>query len=305
MESKKTRILVTGCLGFVGSNLVDILVEDPKNEVVGIDNLSSPSSNIEYKNEKAKYIIADVQKIAEQPWGQGMFDEKQHAYVTLPEKFDIIYHLGAQGRIQPSYKIPFQYMSDNILGTAAVCEYARLTGAKIVYAGSSTFYSGKDKNVYAFTKATGEEICALYSKHFSVSTATCRFFNVFGKRQPETGTYATIIGIFENQLRNNQPLTITWTGEQRRDFTHVSDICRGLIAVGKANWHGEIFNLGTGKNYSINEIADMFGGEKKYIPQRPGEALETLADISETTRLTGWKPVHNIVEYIDSVKEVA
>ena len=276
------RILVTGGLGFVGSHLVDNLAKD--NDVVVIDNLSSESSSRDYMRDDVTYWIDDIANL--------------NSYRYAGEAFDVIYHLAALARIQPSFKDPLKYLSIDMMGTAYVCEFARSCNAKLVYAGSSSAYAGPMLNPYAFAKFTGEQCCEMYSKVYGLSTVSARFFNVFGNRQPTSGPYATVVGIFEKQISDDAPLTITGNGEQRRDFTHVHDIVSGLIALSNDEHCGDVYQLGTGTNYSINELAEMFGGEKKYIPARPGEAWETLADISRTVSNTGWLPTISLHTYI-------
>jgi len=276
------KVLVTGGLGFIGYNLVKRLLE--KNyDITVIDNLSSASSNISNKHEGVKYIIDDINNL------------ENIKYKDLD--FDIIFHLAALARIQPSFEDPISYFKSNVMGTVQVCELARRCNAKIVYAASSSAYGGPKLNPYAFAKYTGEEILSMYSKLYDVSTVSARFFNVYGDRQPTEGTYATLIGIFERQYKAEQPLTITGDGEQRRDFTHVYDICDGLICLSDHEFIGNIFNLGTGTNFSVNEIASMFNTKTMYIPSRPGEARITLADISETQRY-GYAPKQSIESYI-------
>tara|TARA_Y100000296_G_scaffold87071_1_gene129631 strand:+ start:1688 stop:2545 length:858 start_codon:yes stop_codon:yes gene_type:complete len=277
------KVLVTGGLGFIGSTLVDLLMTNNDHEVTVIDSLISESSNESYKRSDVTYWIEDIRTINEKRRG---------------EKFDVVFHLAALARIQPSFKKPLETISIDSYGTAEVCEFARQCGAKVVYAGSSSFYAGPYLNPYAFAKWHGEEICLLYAKCFGLSTAIARFFNVYGPRQPETGDYATVVGIFEKKHRDGMPLTVTGDGKQRRDFTHVGDICSGLVAISQQDFTGEIFNLGTATNHSINELADMFGATKVYIPGRPGEACDTLADISKTTELTGWTPKIKLENYI-------
>lgn len=277
-------VLVTGGLGFVGSNLVDLLIEKGYNVIV-VDNLSSGS--LENKNNKAKYYYEDVSVLLSK---------------DTEETIDTIFHLAAEARIQPSYKNPLLWFRSNVEATAAVCDYARRNGCKIVYAGSSSCYSGKYMNPYTFTKKQAEEVCEMYSRVFGVSTVIARFFNVYGPRNPLIGKFTPIIAKFEQKMINGEPLTIVGNGKQRRDFTHVYDICEGLIQISQQPWNADIFNLGTGKNYSINEVADMFGGDKKYLPARPGEARETLADITKTTLKTGWTPKHSLETYIKEKK---
>jgi len=273
-------VLVTGGLGFIGSNLVDLLIEKG-HEVVVIDDLSSGSRN--NMNPKAIYYYDDV-KI--------MLQKK------LKENIEIIFHLAAEARIQPSFKNPLLWFKANVESTVVVCDYAKNNNCRIVYAGSSSCYAGKYMNPYTFTKKQAEEVCRMYSEVFNVSTVTARFFNVYGPRNPLIGEFTPIIAKFEEKIKNNEPLTIVGNGKQRRDFTHVYDICEGLIELSKQEWKADIFNLGTGTNYSINELADMFDGERIYLPARPGEAKETKADITKTTLKTGWKPVHKLKDYI-------
>jgi len=284
------KILVTGGLGFVGSHLVDELCKDPQNEVYVIDNLCSASSTLDNRNNKATYWIDDIRKLT----------------VTKKyedEHFDLIFHLAALARIQPSFKDPLEYLSVDVFGTSCVLEYARTRPkgkAKVVYAGSSTAFSDVNLNPYAFAKYTGEQTCKMYSEVFDVSTVVARFFNVYGNRQPASGDYATLIGIFENLTKQNKPLTVTGNGEQRRDFTHVSDIVSGLLALSKGYHTGEVYQLGTGTNYSINEIARMFKGMIVRVPARPGEAKETLADISLMKKCFSWQPKVNLEDYVQN-----
>ena len=277
--------MVTGGLGFVGSHLVDYLIEvEGMTDVVVIDNLSSESSSREYMRDDVTYWVDDIANL--------------NTYRYSNEKFDVIYHLAALARIQPSFKDPLKYLNIDMMGTAHVCELARSCNAKIVYAGSSSAFGGPMLNPYAFAKYTGEQCCEMYSKVYDVSTVSARFFNVYGDRQPTSGPYATVVGIFEKQIVEDKVLTVTGTGEQRRDFTHVDDIVKGLIALSQSDYQGDVYQLGTGTNYSINDLAAMFGGNIKYIPARPGEAWETLADISKTVKDTGWLPTTLLDNYI-------
>lgn len=277
-------MLVTGGCGFIGSNLVDLLIE-LNYDVVVIDDLSA--GKLENCNSKAEYVFDDFKNVLLKNDFQGI---------------DTVFHLAAQARIQPSFADPFHTCKNNGFGTSVVAEFARRTGSKVVYSGSSTFYGGVLLNPYAFAKWQGEEVLKMYSGIYGINSAIVRFFNVYGPRNPLIGQYTPVVAIFEEQMKANKALTIIGDGEQRRDFTHVSDICSGLLAVSKGDWLGEIFNLGTGKNYSINELAGMFGCSKRFIPERPGEARETRADISKTTKFTGWTPKSNLENYVKQKK---
>ena len=279
-----TKILVTGGLGFIGSHLVDSLARDGNNKITVMDNLCSDSSSASYMRDDVEYWIDDIRNVQE-----GSYKGRE---------FDLIYHLAALARIQPSFTTPLDYLSTDIMGTSHILEFARDCGARVVYAGSSSAFAGPMLNPYAFAKYTGEQTCEMYNRVFGTSTVIARFFNVYGTRHPTTGEYATIVGIFEEQTLAGLPLTITSDGEQRRDFTHISDIVSGLKALGDKTWAGEVFQLGTGRNYSINELADMFGGDKTYIPKRPGEAQITLSDSTKMKEATGWKPVIKLEDYV-------
>jgi len=280
------KVLVTGGCGFIGSNLVDRLIAQ-SNDVIVIDDLSSGKK--EYMNNSAQYIFKD-------------FKECLLSNHDALEGVELIFHLAAESRIQPSFEDPLYTCHNNSYGSTIVAEFARRTGAKVVYAGSSSFYGGVYLNPYAFAKWQGEESFIMYSKVYDLTTAVARFFNVYGPRNPLIGQYTPVVGIFEEQTKSGDELTIIGDGEQRRDFTHVYDICDGLIAISKGNWKGEVFNLGTGTNYSINELADLFGGNKKYLPARRGETRVTLADISKTTESTGWTPQETLEKYIKEFK---
>ncbi len=278
------RVLVTGGCGFVGSNLVDKLV-DQGHKVVVLDDLSSGKK--EYCNPSAEYCFEDFK-----------------VFLRSAPKLDIdvIFHLAAQARIQPSFGGPLHTIENNAYGTAIICEMARRNNCKVVYAGSSTFYGGPHLNPYAFAKWQGEQTCKMYASVYGTKIAITRFFNVYGPRNPHIGAFTPIIAKFEQQLKAGEPLTVVGSGEQRRDFTHVEDICEGLIAISAGEWLGEEFDLGTGTNYSINEIVEMFGTQKRHLPSRPGEAMKTLATVSKTTELTGWLPKNKLADYIEGIK---
>lgn len=276
-----SRVLVTGGAGFVGSHLVDLLIE----KSYDVDTWDSLTTGKEENiNPKANFTNVDC------------------CYALVPnlKPYDVIFHLAAEPRIQPSFSHPALTFQSNVMGTENVLEAATNSKARVVYAGSSTAYSSVYLNPYAFTKWMGEETCKLFNQIYKVPVAIARFFNVYGPRQLDTGPYSTVVGIFERQKRNREPLTVTGDGQQRRDFTHVSDIARGLYAMSELDWNGEVFNLGTGKNYSIAALAMMFkpGTGIKHLPARPGEAQSTLADIRKSKEYLDWEPKVDLEEYV-------
>ena len=208
------KALVTGGLGFVGSNLVDRLI-DLGWQVHVVDDLSSGYE--EHKNSKATYTIADFKD-----------------YLKTPDtSVDVVFHLGAEARIQPSFEMPLYTCENNSYGSAVVAEFARLSKCKVVYAGSSSYYGGVYLNPYAFAKWQGEEVFKMYSEVYNVTTGIARFFNVYGPRNPLIGQYTPVVAIFEHQKSNGQVLTVVGDVEQRRDFTHVEDIVDGMIRCGE------------------------------------------------------------------------
>ncbi|RPH03340.1 MAG: NAD-dependent epimerase/dehydratase family protein [bacterium TMED46] len=285
------RVLVTGGVGFVGTNLIKRLLKDG-HEVVSIDNYSTGFK--ENEQEGCEYHNFNLQHIYD-------FD----SYMENP---DVVFHLAALARIQPSIKNPTIAIQNNFDSTLNVLEWARKNNTPVVFAGSSSFHHGLWGSPYAWSKHAGEQLCRLYSNVYDLSTIICRFYNVYGPHQLEEGTYATVLGIFEKQYREGKPLTVTGDGQQRRDFTHIEDIVDGLIKCMEAmhgavdmRYAGEIFELGRGVNFSIKEIAEMFGTEIEYIPKRPGEYDVTLCDYSKANETLDYNPVKNIDEYIKEV----
>ena len=285
--------LVTGCVGFVGTNLIKRLLKEGY-KVVSLDNYSTGFKDNE--QEGCQYFKVDLCHT--------------YDYSFFMDKPDVIFHMGALARIQPSIKDPITAIQNNFDSTLNVLEWARSRDCPVIFAGSSSYHHGLWGSPYAWSKHAGEQLCKLYSNVYKLPTAICRFYNVYGPHQIEEGTYATVIGIFEKQYRNNEPLTITGDGKQRRDFTHIEDIVDGLVRVNRAMmgevdmvYHAPIFELGSGKNYSIDEVADMFGDDypKKYIDKRSGEYDVTLADYSEAKDLLDWKPTKDLNNYINSI----
>ena len=280
------RALVTGGAGFVGTNLIKRLLDDG-HDVISIDNYSTGFKD--NHQEGCQYFDIDIT------------DMKSYSFfVSGINKPDVIFHLAALARIQPSIKNPVPPLETNVMGTLNILEYARNNNIQVIYSGSSTKHHGVFKSPYAWSKFGGEELCRLYSKIYDLNTTICRFYNVYGEYHIRTGDYATVVGIFEDQFLNDKPITITADGEQRRDFTHVDDIVEALVRCVGKDFRAEEFELGRGKNYSINDIANMFGKDypKQYIPERPGEYPETLAEFSNAKDKLGWKATKDIDDYI-------
>ncbi len=297
------KIIVMGGAGFVGTNLIKRLLKDG-HEVLSVDNYSTGFK--ENHQNGCTYFDRDLSK---SNWAL-LWDECE-CEVSCDcqiETVDLIFNVAALARIQPSLKNPTKAISNNFNSALSVLEWARNNDTPVVFSGSSTLHHGLWGSPYAWSKYAGEQLCELYNKVYDLPTAICRFYNVYGEHQLEDGAYATVIGIFEKQYRNGKPLTVTGDGEQRRDFTHIDDIVDGLVRCGlnlltdaKVS-NGQAYELGRGKNYSINEITEMFGQtEVEYIPARKGEYPFTLADYTKAKEELGWKPSLDIKDYIDGI----
>ena len=274
------KILVTGGVGFIGTNLIKRLLSEG-HEVISVDNYSTGKK----ENEQEGCVYHDLD-----------INDRE-----LNFNVDVIFHIAALARIQPSLIRPQETIEANVNGTLNVLELARKNNTPVIFAGSSSFHHGLYGSSYAWSKHAGEQLCKLYSEVYGLNTSICRFYNVYGPHQLEDGEYSTVLGIFERQYRNDEPLTITGKGEQRRDFTHVDDIVDGLYRCMDKDLKAEIFELGRGVNYSINEIVDMFGAERKYIPARSGEYDVTLCTDTKAHEMLGLTPTRNLEDYIKSV----
>jgi UDP-glucose 4-epimerase len=280
------NVLVTGGAGFVGTNLIKRLVSEG-HDVVSVDNYFTgfKTNHIE----GAKYVNEDI-SIRKRNW---------HPYLDNGGTFDIVYHLAAIARIQPSFKNPVGYFKTNADGTLYVADFCAQNNIPLVYAGSSSHHSGKFKNPYTFSKDVGEEIIQMYQQHFNLKASVSRFYNVYGPHHLKEGGYCTLIGKWEKSIEDGEPLTIYGDGTKRRDFTHIDDIVDGLIRIKTFEKWGHIFELGRGKNYSIEDIAKMFNHEYIFTEDKPGEALITLCDSVEARLLLDWEPNKNIEDYIN------
>ena len=285
-----TKSLVTGGAGFIGSNLVDQLIEIG-HKVIVIDNEYSDAHEQFYYNDKAEYHNFDIRDAATR---------------SLYDDVDYVFHIAAEARIGPSIESPIEAVSINSVGTCTVLQYAREAGVKrVVYSSTSSAYGLQEPphvealpdnclNPYSVSKVNGEKLCKMYTDLYGLKTVIFRYFNVYGNRQPLRGQYAPVIGIFLRQLAAGEPLTIVGDGEQRRDFVNVKDVCRANIMAAISNpddeAYGQVYNVGTGKNYSVNQIAEMFNTETKFIPSRPGEARISLANADKIYKTFAWKP---------------
>ncbi len=307
------KIIVTGGAGFIGSNIVDTLLE-LGHEVIVIDNESAECHEQFYWNDKAVNHNLDICE----------YDKIRPLFNGV----DYVFHLAAEARIQPSLINPLLTVRTNALGTANILQCSREANVKrVIYSSTSSSYGRKHFSTlvekenwkgytedleedcltpYSISKVNGEKMCKLYSELFGLDTVTLRYFNVYGHREPTKGQYAPVIGLFLRQVNEGKPMTIVGDGEQRRDFTNIEDVVRAnIMAMEKEeNLNGEIINIGTGRNYSINELADMVGGMtntlegfKVYIPERKGESRVTLACIDKARKLLGWEPYVKLEEY--------
>jgi UDP-glucose 4-epimerase len=293
------KSLVTGGAGFIGSNIVDKLLE-LGHKVVVIDNESSDAHISFYWNDEAenyKYDICNYDSI------RPLFDG-----------VDYVFHLAAEARIQPAIINPLKAVKTNTLGTATVLQCAREAGVKrVVYSSTSSGYGRNDVpnvetqpddclNPYSVSKVSGEKLCSMYSELFGLETVVLRYFNVCGPREPMRGQYAPVIGIFRRQKEADEPLTIVGDGEQRRDFTHVFDVVNANILAATARIDkkllGTVFNIGSGVNHSINEIAKMYNHKSINIPPRIGESRKTLADNEKAKNVLSWIPNKTVEDWV-------
>ena len=280
------KILVTGGVGFIGTNLVKKLLSEG-HEVHSLDNYEIGLKENEIKG--CYYHTGDIKDI--NSWG---------------ENFDLIFHLAALSRIQPSFNEPDKTFQVNTVGTQKICEYARIIGAKVVYSGSSSKWHNPYQSPYAACKHMGEEACKMYKKTFGMDIEIVRFYNVYGQGEIVDGDWAAVIGKWRRQVRDGESITIVGDGEQRRDFTHIDDIVDGLWKIGmKDVKHKDAWELGTGMNYSINEVYQMFknkfGVKCEYVPNQPGNYKKTLRENDNALDLLGWKPQDKLLYYINQL----
>ena len=284
------KAIVTGGAGFIGSHMVDLLVKE-NFEVLVIDNLINGRVENINKSSNVKFLKADISDYSVS------FDE-------YFEDVDYVFHFAAMADIVPSINNPLLYHKANVDGTINILEAAKKSKnlKKFVYAASSSCYgipdnyptletsSIKPEYPYAHTKRIGEEYVLHWGQIYKIPVVSMRFFNVYGPRHRTSGTYGAVFGVFLAQLLNNKPLTIVGDGEQTRDFTFVTDVVDACYIAAKSDITNEIFNVGSDNTYSVNYLVELLGGEKVYIPKRPGEPDCTYADISKIKKMLNWAP---------------
>lgn len=293
------RAIVTGGAGFIGSHIVDGLL-DIGVEVLVIDNESADCHETFYWNagaENHKLDICDYDGIS-----------------PLFEDIDVVFHLAAESRIQPTIENPTLAVRVNALGTCNVLQAAYTRGVgRVIYSSTSSAYGLRNAppqredmikdclNPYSVSKTCGEELCKMYNDLYGLETISFRYFNIYGERQPTKGQYAPVVGLFAKQKEQGLPCTIVGDGLQRRDYTYVKDVVKANILAAttdNSSALGQIINIGTGRNHNIFDLVDMIDNQYTFIPPRQGEARETLADITKATSLLGWQPETTLEEWI-------
>jgi len=306
------KVLVTGGCGFIGSHMVDRLLNEG-HQVVVLDNCSTGRiENLEHHkgNQKLDVYICDISE----------YDSIEKYF----EGVDKVFHIAALADIVPSIQNPLKYHRSNVDGTANVLEASRKHNIKrFIYAASSSCYGIPDtyptpedtpinpQYPYALTKYLGEEYVLHWHKIYNLPITSMRFFNVYGPRSRTSGTYGAVFGVFLAQKLAGKPYTIVGDGNQTRDFTYVTDVVDACVTASESNQAiGEVFNVGSNDHYSINRLVELLGGEKTYIPKRPGEPDCTFADTSKIRKMVGWEPkvsieegVQNMLDNIDYWRE--
>jgi len=293
------KALVTGGAGFIGSNLVDQLIQLGW-EVSVIDNQSAECNEKFYLNPKADNHKLDI---CDYEFTRDLYDG-----------VDYVFHLAAESRLQPAIENPVNATLKNVVGTCTVLQCAREAGVKkVIYSSTSSAYGLNNYpnyetdpedclNPYSVSKVAAEKLCTMYTNLYGLKTVIFRYFNVYGERSPTTGQYAPVIGIFLRQRDSGNQLTIVGDGSQRRDFVHVHDVGRVNIAAALNDipneYYGQVFNIGTGKNISILDLAKQISDNYTFIPDRVGEAKTTLANIDKAKTILNWQPNVELLEWI-------
>lgn len=305
------RALVTGGGGFIGSHLVDRLI-DENHDVVVIDNFAvgRPTNLARHRdNPRFRLVTADVSR----------YDDISPYF----EQVDWTFHLAGLADIVPSIEDPAAYFDANAKGTQCVLEAARKAGVgRFIYAASSSCYGIPDvyptpetaptrpQYPYALSKYLGEQCVMHWGQVYGLPVVSLRLFNVYGPRARTSGTYGAVFGVFLAQKIAGRPLTIVGDGNQTRDFTYVEDVVAAFLTAAQSQVAHEIFNVGSGGTYSVNRLAELIGGAKVQIPRRPGEPDQTFADISRIRSVLGWQPrvsfeegVRRVLEHLDDWRD--
>ena len=293
-----TISIVTGGAGFIGSHIVEKL-KQLDHMVVVIDNEYSDNDNFHWRKDTLN-IKADITD----------YEALKKAFTGV----SYVFHLAAEARIGPAIKNPVNAVNINTMGTCNVLQCARESGVKkVLYSSTSSAYGMNESpnvetqpddclNPYSVSKVAGEKLCKMYTDLYGVKTVIFRYFNVFGERAPRKGQYAPVTGIFLRQKAAGEPLTIVGDGEQRRDYIYVKDVANANVMAAISNpdddAYGQVYNVGSGKNYSVNEIASFISDDTINIPPRIGEARNSLANIDKIKKTFAWKPEVDVEEWI-------
>ena len=294
------KSLVTGGAGFIGSHLVDLL-HSQEHEITVLDNFSTGRlENLSHIVDKIQLIQCDLSKPGE--WTEAF------------NSVDWVFHLAALADIIPSIKQPDAYFRTNVDGTFQVLRASQQANVKrFIYAASSSCYGIPEEYPtpesaeispqypYALTKRMGEELVMHWAQVYKLPTLSLRFFNVYGPRSRTSGTYGAVFGVFLGQKLAGKPYTVVGNGEQTRDFTFVTDIAKAIVTAAKSGRTGQIYNVGSGDTVSVNKLVELLGGDKIYIPKRPGEPDSTFADISKIRTELGWEPQVPIEEGVSEL----
>jgi UDP-glucose 4-epimerase len=279
------KILVIGGAGFIGSHLCEQLLRTNK-EIISLDNYST--GRIENHIHGVKYVSGESWQINEK----------------LNDNFEKIYHLGEYSRVEQSFTEMDKVWKSNVMGTYEVIKYALKKNAKLIYAGSSTKYGdngiGRMQSPYGWTKASNTDLITAFSEWYSLNYATTYFYNAYGDREISNGRYATLIGIYRENMREKTTLKIVKPGTQKRNFTHVNDIVSGIILVGEKGI-GDGYGLGSSEAYSIEEVAKMFGGPIEYIEERKGNRMNAELHTNQANSI-GWEVKYSLKQYIHELK---
>jgi UDP-glucose 4-epimerase len=292
------KSIVTGGCGFIGSHIVDRLIQ-LGHEVVVIDNLASSTRTEYFFNDNAFYYKKDLSDYGSMEW--------------LFEGADYVFHLASEISIPYCIEHPRETMQNNVLSTLNILEASRKYGIeRVVFSSTSAVYGNSlflpsvetnpvgCLNTYSISKYSGEQLCQMYYNLYGLKTVIFRYFNVYGERQPLVGSYAPVLGIFLRQKNNNEPLTLIGEGYQTRDFVHVSDVVSANIIASQKNLckYGEVFNVGTGLGTSIESIANLISSNQLNLPERIGEVIHSRANIDKIKGILEWGPKVNVVKWI-------